>query len=443
MPGPPPDTASGRALIPLRPPTATRALLVGMAVYWVMLLIAGGPGNIAALVAFGANFGPLVGAGEIWRIVAAMFLHGSWLHIALNGYALYLLGRNVEAFYGPWKLFAIFLGSGVIGGIASAVLSDAISVGASGGIFGLLGASLVFAFRYRGVLPPRVTMIMGTMLLPWVAINLALGFLVPRIDMNAHLGGMAGGALIAFLLSPDALTEARTGVRPPPPRQIASICLSLIVVSFGSAGVNIFRMRGEDGPVLDPRVVAYLTEADRRAAMEVLEEQLSGDPDDPELLVLRGQVHTLAGQWGAAIADYRAALVLTPDDAGALNNLAWILLEEAPPGLRDRREAERLARRAVELAPDNPYALGTYGTARLRAGDADGAVILLTRALETSRSGGDESTDRYLLAMALAQLGRDEEAEEQLRHAMRQDGANDYREEAESVVRRIQSAPSP
>jgi rhomboid protease GluP len=440
---PTPVPEPGLALIPLRPPTATRALLVGVAVYWVMLLIAGGPGDIAALVAFGANFGPLVGAGEIWRLVASMFLHASWLHVALNGYALYLLGRNVEAFYGPWKLLAIFLGSGLVGGLASAILSDGLSVGASGGIFGLLGASLVFAFRYRGVLPPRVTMIMGTMLLPWVALNLVLGFLVPRIDMNAHLGGMAGGALLALLLAPDALTEARTGMRPAPPRQLASVCLSLLIVSFGAAGVNIFRMRGEGGPVLDPRVVAYLDEADRRAAMEVLEKQLQGNPDDPELLLLRGQVHTMAEQWEAAIADYRAVLAITPDDAGALNNLAWILLEEAPPELRDRPEAERLARRAVELAPEDPYALGTYGTARLRAGDADGAARLLERALETSRPGREESTDRYLLAMALAELGRPEEAEEQLRHAMRQDARNDYRDEAESAVRRIQSAPSP
>ena len=104
-----------------------------------MTLIAGGPANVAVLLAFGANFGPLVRAGEWWRLVASMFLHGSWLHLLLNGYALFVLGRNVEAFYGRWKLLALFLGSGIAGGVASGLLPNPPSVGASGGIFGVFG----------------------------------------------------------------------------------------------------------------------------------------------------------------------------------------------------------------------------------------------------------------------------------------------------------------
>ena len=101
-----------------------------------------------------------------------------------------------------------------------------------------------------------------------------------------------------------------------------------------------------------------------------------------------------------------------PEDGRALNNLAWLLLEEAPDELRNRVEATELARRATEVAPDDPYAAGTYGTCLLRAGDADGAREQLNRALTTPRSLPDEATDRYLLAMALSALGRSAEAAE-------------------------------
>src|SRR5262249_4273815 len=159
--------------------------------------------------------------------------------------------------------------------IASARFSHAISVGASGGIFGLLGASVVFAFRWREKLRSmflsRVTRVMGTALLPWVGLNLALGVLVPRIDIAAHLGGLLGGALLAVVLVPDALDEA-VGPKPPFPRLIASVCASLLLVSFAAAGTNIFRMRGQEGPILDPRVVAALMDMDRHDALRTLDD---------------------------------------------------------------------------------------------------------------------------------------------------------------------------
>ena len=427
----------------LRPPTATRALLVGMVVYFTMATIAGGSDNLAALVAFGANYGPLVAEGDTWRLVASIFLHANLLHLALNAWALYVLGRNVEAFYGPWKLVAVFLLSGLAGSIASAQFSHAISVGASGGIFGLLGASIVFAFRWRAKLASvflgRATRVMGTALLPWVALNLALGVLVPRIDIAAHLGGLVGGALLALVLNPDALSEVG-GPRAAFPRLLVSLCMSLLLVSFAAAGQNIFRMRGEEGPILDPRVVPSLLEADRKDALQTLDDALARTPDDPALLLARADVQAAAHHWREAVSDYRKALALLPDEAHALNNLAWLLLEEAPESMRNRVEAESLAARAAKLTPNDPYVLGTYGAARLRNGDATEAAQLLGRALATSRPAAEEATDRYLYAIALAKSGRPDEAREALKKAQEQDPENAYRVEAESALAGAASA---
>ena len=436
------EPMSGQVLAPrgtvtLRPPRMTWALLCAILVYYAMTWIAGGPEDIAVVLAFGANYGPLVRDGDLWRLVTSVFLHGGILHLLLNGYALYFLGRNLEAFYGPWALFVFFLGSGVAGALASALLSNNISVGASGGVFGLLGASLVFAFKHRSILPRRVTTVMGTALIPWVVLNLISGYFVPVVDMNAHWGGLVAGALLAFMVQPVTLLEARGIPGPQAPPLLASLCLSLFIVSFAAAGRNIFLMRGEHGAILDPRVATGLPDLNRREILDQINDAIRRNPDDASLLSMRAQLQTATGNWIEAIEDYQRVLALNPNDANSLNNLAWVLLEEAPDELRNRTEAERLAQKAVNLDPENSYALGTYGTVLLRRGDARQAVSYLERALKHNRPQSDEATDRYLLAVALARSGSFEKAESMLNQALREDPENRYRPEAEDAVRSI------
>jgi rhomboid protease GluP len=409
-----------------------------------MLWIASGPadlatrllgGDLSVLVNFGANSGRLVADGEIWRLVASMFLHSGVLHLVLNLLSLYFLGRNVEAFYGPWPFLLLFLGSGLGGSIASAVLSSAISVGASGAVFGLAGVSIVFAFRFRRQLPSRVTRVMGTLLLPLVGANIALGLILPFIDSRAHLGGLVTGAALALIVRPDALAEAEGKRSTESARVLATLCVPLLVVAFAGSLQNGLRMRGAD----DPRVLRILQDERLRTVTEALERT----PDDPDLLRVRAQLHMLDGSWLESIRDYQSILRLHPDDAATLNNLAWILLEEAPDELRNRSEATRLAGRAVELSPEDPYALGTYGTAQLRGGDAREAARYLARALARKRDAREEATDRYLLSIALARLGRFEEATSSFERAIRQDPESRYRPEAEAELGdRIQSDPS-
>jgi rhomboid protease GluP len=430
-------------VITLYPPRCTRALLIVIAVYYAMVMIAGGPDDPAVILAFGANYGPFVADGDLWRLVTAIFLHASLAHLFVNLISLYFMGRFLEAFHGPWGLLFLFLGSGVSGSIASAVVLEHISVGASGGVFGLLGAAAVFTFRYRKHLPLRVKPLVGPSFVPWVffvalaVLNLGVGSLVPMIDNRAHLGGLIFGAVASLVVPAPAVEQVVRGRRRELPRFVASICLSLLLVSFFFAGRNIFRLRGEGGAILDPRLTTTLGNFDPEEMMQVLNEALRRDPNDAELLGLRAQLHTAAGRWQEAIRDYRAALAIDSDDATALNNVAWILLEEAPSELRDREEAERLVKRALMLEPDNPYVLGTYGTARLRAGDFADAARNLARALESPRSPREAATDRFLLAIALARSGRPDEAREELRKATAADPENVYRSEAEDVVRAI------
>jgi rhomboid protease GluP len=158
-----------------------------------------GQGGLALL--FGAKINELVWAGQSWRLVSALFLHGGFLHLAFNGYALYLLGPLLERLYGGRRFLVIYVFSGLAASVASVFFTDGPSVGASGAIFGMLGALVVFGLKYRASLPPRIARAFGVGLLPWVGINLVIG-LIPGlpIDNAAHVGGLVAGTALSVTM---------------------------------------------------------------------------------------------------------------------------------------------------------------------------------------------------------------------------------------------------
>jgi membrane associated rhomboid family serine protease len=146
-----------------------------------------------------------VADGEYWRLLTATFLHGGFIHLALNMYALYLFGPPLEAAMGRARFLALYLLSALGGSAASYAFSapNQPSLGASGAVFGLLGAFFIVNRRLG-----RDT----SGLLVLVAINFAFGFLAPNIDWRAHLGGLIAGGLVAaaFVYAP---TPRRTLVQ--------------------------------------------------------------------------------------------------------------------------------------------------------------------------------------------------------------------------------------
>ena len=145
-----------------------------------------------------ANF--LVAAGEWWRIFTAALLHGGMMHILFNMYALYLFGPRLEQQVGSPAFAAIYVATAGTGGMVSYAFGDfgQVSIGASGAIFGLLGAWMFVAWKMRSTPGGRA---MFNQLGILLAINLALPLFVGGIDWRAHVGGLAGGILIAWLWS--------------------------------------------------------------------------------------------------------------------------------------------------------------------------------------------------------------------------------------------------
>jgi rhomboid protease GluP len=151
------------------------------------------------LTHLGAKDNAPILAGQLWRFVTPMFLHVNEIHIAVNSYSLMIIGPQVERSFGHWRFAAIYLLSGIAGAIASFMFSPYPSVGASGALFGLIGALLPLLYRNRSVLADTRRRIVS--IVQVIVINLAIG-LLPGIDDWAHLGGLVGGLSLGWFAAP-------------------------------------------------------------------------------------------------------------------------------------------------------------------------------------------------------------------------------------------------
>ena len=135
--------------------------------------------------------------GELWRLVSSGFLHIDGLHLLLNGLALIALGRICEAVYGATRTLWMFVLCSLCGAGLSWASGNPLSAGASSAVFGFMGAAIVFGWRHGRALPDRASTFFRWKLLPWLILNLVLGFL-PFIDAVAHVGGLLGGTAAAL-----------------------------------------------------------------------------------------------------------------------------------------------------------------------------------------------------------------------------------------------------
>jgi len=150
--------------------------------------------------ALGAKYNAAILAGQVWRLITPVLLHGSILHIAFNMYALFTIGPGLEQYYGHWRYLLLYAIGGYTGNVLSFIVSPYASIGASTAIFGLVSAEIVFIYRNRMLFGSRArNMLLNLGLV--VVVNLALG-LQPGIDNWGHLGGLIGGLIFGWVAGP-------------------------------------------------------------------------------------------------------------------------------------------------------------------------------------------------------------------------------------------------
>lgn len=208
-------------------------LLINIVLYGAMAVMAMKHGggmtgmDIGTLGLFGAKHGPsIIARHEYWRLVTAGFLHGGIMHILMNSWNLLDLGSQVEEIFGAPRMIVIYFAGTVLGFVASVLWKPfVISVGASAGICGLLGAMIAYSTRSKTA---HASAMRGAYI-RWAILILAVGLLPFPIDNAAHIGGLAGGYLVGLIAGTPKLTQ---GFADRFWRSAAMVCLVLTVLSF-------------------------------------------------------------------------------------------------------------------------------------------------------------------------------------------------------------------
>ena len=202
VPAQEPSNQRVRIQLPERKPYITSALLVIMAVFYALQWFTDLIFGYDLLAIYGMKSNELIIAGEYWRLVTAMFLHGSIIHLGFNLYALYILGRRVERFFGSLRFLALFLIAGISGNLLSFAFTEAPSLGSSTAIFGLLGAEGIFIYQHRNLFGEQFKVALRQIIQVAVG-NLVIGWMIPGIDNMGHIGGLIGGALYTWFGGPN------------------------------------------------------------------------------------------------------------------------------------------------------------------------------------------------------------------------------------------------
>jgi len=196
------------------PNTYVTPLVVALnLIVFVFLLIKGAGitgGNIEVYADYGANIGALTKEGEWWRLLTANFLHFGIVHLAFNMWALWDAGRLTERLYGHANFLSIYLYTGLFASLGSLLWNNdaAVSAGASGAVFGVLGALLGYLMKQKNIVPVELFKQLRHSVLLFIGFALFYGFSVPGIDNAAHIGGLLSGLLLGIFLS-SPVTQAR------------------------------------------------------------------------------------------------------------------------------------------------------------------------------------------------------------------------------------------
>ena len=301
-------------------PLATWLLLTANAAWWLVAELLGSTRDPASLLDFGANHGPLVAGGEYWRLLSSVFLHIGIMHLMLNSLGLLIYGMLLERAFGSLRFVLIYVAAGLAGSTASFVANPmAISAGASGAIFGLLGALAACFLTGRGP-QGRGSRRDAVGIAILVAISLAYGFVTPGIDNWAHIGGLAMGFALGIILAEPLERHRAYPVLTRPARRspgsnrrvmlaVPPIALLLVAgVWLGSAGVAGGLGRAE----------RLLEDRQYSEALQEVQEVIERGWDTGDAYLLRGIIREQLGDDAGALADLGQALVrgLTTEDRG-------------------------------------------------------------------------------------------------------------------------------
>ena len=318
-----------------RLPVVTLILIVvNVAIFHPLeLRLIASPQDLEPLIQFGAySYHLIIEEGEYWRLLTSTFLHAHALHLFLNMGILFLLGSLLEELYGRSRFLFFYLISAIVSSVASLpFVQDAFGVGASGAVFGLIGVAIALGLRYKDRLPRRLGRIFGLRLLPFVGIDLLLGFFVlPHFNYNvnnaAHLGGLLTGFVGGLLLAPEIYSHRKREKR---------IVTGLVTVLVGlviASGVMTVLYALTNSVETVEREVDKVSPTDLPDYIKSYEKEILKRPYDPNAYAILENLYIEAlkvlpddASWTHKLKQfYEQALQADPSNPVWNNNLFWV-----------------------------------------------------------------------------------------------------------------------
>lgn len=173
-------------------PVVSSLIAINLVVYLLTLI----PGFGRNLLYMGMSVNALIAQGEWWRIITSMFLHLGFTHVLFNMFSLFLFGPELEKIAGKMRFLTIYFLAGIFGIAASFLIEDPTyaSVGASGAIYGMFGAFAALVYYTRHLFPQ-----LKQIILPLIVFSVIMTFLMPNINISAHIGGLITGFILGFV----------------------------------------------------------------------------------------------------------------------------------------------------------------------------------------------------------------------------------------------------
>ena len=274
---------------------------------WIILELSGGSTDTGTLLNFGAMSPPLVAQGEYWRLFTAMFLHSGFMHILFNGLSLFIFGRMVESIYGHVKFSLIYTMAGIFGSIASFnINSTVVAAGASGAIFGIIGALTAYFLVNRKTLGDFGRQNL-TGLLILAGINLLFGFSVQGIDNWAHIGGLTLGFLLALPISPRHQYQSTFSIAQPESHHTNSTSLLKKWYVVPTAIILLLMALWLGIKTQPETALSYLIKAETNLNNQKYEQAFANIGTALEIDPLEGEAYILLGQFYAELGDLNRA----------------------------------------------------------------------------------------------------------------------------------------
>lgn len=373
--------------------SVTQVLLGANVMVFLAMVAASGPSldfTGAITVHFGANYGPITLSGQWWRLVTYMFLHGGVFHIAMNMWCLWNLGALCESLYGRWTYAALYLITGVAGGLASVGWNpNVLSVGASGALFGLTGALIASfglgEFSLSGI-PVRGVL---SSLLFWAGFSLFLGKLSPGIDNACHVGGLVSGLILGALIALLAPEHDR-------PIRRVGILLFMVVILAGSA-LGIRRWRGFGN--------FYSTMTAQQSidrAIALFRKKVQENPQDGSAHYALAHAYFNNRQFPEGQAELKRVLDLQPQNLNARMDLGAAYLSQDQP-----KQAQEEFAKLVAQAPNYANAHVALGMALADQDNHQAAISEYQTALRLEPQARDVY---YRMGISQAQLKQYDDA---------------------------------